>query len=133
MGEKYKKYKELTKEEKFDLFTHWVDGVRIEVQTPTMPSDRWSSVCNPSWLPEVRYRKVLEKPSIDWDQVHPDFKYLCTDKDGTSYLFKYKPTGFSTDVWKGATTYERAMAFASLKKGSCDWKDSLIERPSNNN
>lgn len=72
---------------------------------------------------------AVTKPSINWDHVHPDYKYLAIDKNSKPFLYREKPR------LKGAcfvaplyyTAY--AMAFASYQPGTCDWKDSLVARP----
>lgn len=87
---------------------------------------------NPAWnFGLFRYELVKEKPSIDWSHVNPKFKYMATDDDGETYFYTHKPY-----LWDGSWIMEieddsavrDASTHSSYKAGSCDWKDSLVER-----
>jgi len=52
----YKMYKDLTREEKLDLFEHWLDGNKIEIKTISF-SD-WDIVDEPMWVSTCFYRKA---------------------------------------------------------------------------
>ena len=71
------------------------------------------------------------KPSINWEHVSSEFNYLAEDADGGVLLYEDKPFT-ATETW---TAYNGELAqahmFASYTKGTCDWKESLIERPKN--
>ena len=71
------------------------------------------------------------KPSIDWEHVSSEFNYLAEDADGGVFLYEDKPFT-ATETWT-VDNGERAEAntLASYTKGTCDWKESLIERPKN--
>ena len=93
---------------------------------------QWVSVIYPSWLANVCYRvkpQPLTKPSIDWSHVADKYKWLASDEDGTPYVYANKPYiniyGWSID----GDVFTEVTAFKSFKPGTCDWKDSLIERP----
>lgn len=93
--------------------------------------DCWVSVEEPVWdFSLFDYRiKPLSKPYINWDHVHPDYKWMMTDCDGTCYLFETKPTHKATGVvWMGGKMAD-ADSHLSFIAGRCDWKDSLVERP----
>ena len=68
------------------------------------------------------------KPSIDWNHVSEGFQYLAMDADGESYLYTDKP---QQGEWQWMSILRLAVAdhFASFTYGTCDWKDSLVERP----
>ena len=70
------------------------------------------------------------KPSIDWSQVNPRFKWLARDNDCDScYLYEDEPI-LKDWSWRSSTGWEcRAEVFASLTLGPCAWKDSLVKRP----
>ena len=76
----------------------------------------------------VEVVKAVTKPSIDWNHVSEDFKYLAMDEDGECYLYTAKPR---QGEWQWATNLPctPAFHFASFTSGTCDWKDSLVERP----
>ena len=68
------------------------------------------------------------KPSIDWDHVSEDFKYLAMDSGGLHHLFAEKPDSMSVE-WTTHALYIYAEHFASFTPGTCNWKDSLVKRP----
>ena len=75
--------------------------------------------------------KKAEKPSINWEHVSIKFNYLAEDSDGAVYLYEKKPYT-AQDVWGVSDSFSEvteAYMFASYVKGTCDWKDSLIQRP----
>ena len=76
----------------------------------------------------VEIVKAVTKPSIDWSHVSENFQYLAMDEDGEFYLYTDKPTQASQQ-WVTNLTYTPATHFASFVPGTCDWKDSLVERP----
>lgn len=85
---------------------------------------------NPSLYPyPVEIVKKVTKPSIDWEHVRKAFKFLAQDIDGNAFLYWEKPvlreTGWQTTQGDCA----EAQQFASYVPGTCDWKDSLVERP----
>ena len=72
--------------------------------------------------------KATTKPLIDWDHVNESCKWLAMDEGGHHHLFVEKPTR-SVIQWTSDAPYDYAGHFASLIPGTCDWKDSLVERP----
>ena len=76
----------------------------------------------------IEITKAVTKPSIEWSHVNAHFKYLAMDEDGECYLYTDKPTQASQQ-WVANLTYTPATHFASFTPGTCDWKDSLVERP----
>ena len=72
------------------------------------------------------------KPSIDWSHVSPEYKWLARDEDGLSYLYIEKPE-CGKSMWKIMTMVTKdcieIKGYKSYKSGTCDWKDSLVERP----
>lgn len=97
----------------------------------------WQVVDNPTWdWLSIDYRvKPVSKPSINWDHVHPDYKWLFTDSDGSSYLVASEPTLSRTcwliDIEDEDEYYATPKVFASFIPGDCDWKESLVQRPEN--
>lgn len=74
------------------------------------------------------YRVAVTKPSIDWSHVHPDFVAMATDENGCTYLYVDKPAQRKSD-WGSNGIYLPSKGFASFTPGTCDWKDSLVLRP----
>lgn len=74
---------------------------------------------------------MTDKPSIKWEQIAPEFTWLAKDPNGDVRIFSGKPhiNGPGT-CWSGFGLDHFDVGFlASCKAGSCDWKDSLVERP----
>lgn len=72
------------------------------------------------------------KPSINWDHVAEKWKWLAQDKNGQSYLFLSEPVvPQNACAWHSADGRRVAGvdAISSFTPGTCDWKDSLVERP----
>ena len=79
----------------------------------------------------VEVVKAITKPTINWDHVAPKYKYFSEDSEGNAFLYEEEPyvaTGASAWYAQSNEVVE-ANGFASYTKGTCDWKDSLIERP----
>lgn len=68
------------------------------------------------------------KPSIDWSHIAPRFKWLARDNDGEAYFFEKEPTA-GRWRWCVLGGYGIAHTLASYHPGTCDWRDSLIQRP----
>ena len=99
--------------------TYTIDGkFREEDENPSLYSH------------PVEITKKLTKPSINWDHVHESFKYLVQDEDGGCWLTKDRPVATPIS-WAGGDTVRDATHFASIVPGTCDWKDSLVQRPKN--
>ncbi|AFH19751.1 hypothetical protein F406_gp064 [Agrobacterium phage 7-7-1] len=87
----------------------------------------------PNWdWARNEYRIELEKPSIDWSHVAPEYRFLAVDDDEHGHLYQNKPFNRAGD-WEDPTNRKiyapRASTFASYKCGDCHWRDSLVERP----
>ena len=78
----------------------------------------------------VEVTKSVTKPSINWDHVKENFRYLMMDECGRHWLTTNRPTIPATpERWICGGVAQSAGQFASLIPGTCDWKDSLVERP----
>ena len=80
----------------------------------------------------VEVIKATTKPSIDWSHVNEEFQYLAMNKDGMHLLFAEEPTKGDVE-WTAPAPYELyllAEHFTSFTPGTCDWRDSLVKRPS---
>ena len=76
----------------------------------------------------IEITKAVTKPSIDWGHVGEYFQYLAMDSGGNGYLCGKNPH-YDNTVWLMEAPYIPATAFTSYVPGTCDWKDSLVERP----
>lgn len=123
---------ELTKQEKLALFEAWLDGKEIEVARHQRP-DFWATAPEPAWMTSSCYRVKsvpLTKPSIDWSAVSKEYKYLARDSSGEGYLYNeissFQRIGIKCWYGLNATSVN---PFKSYVQGTCDWTDSLIQRP----
>lgn len=118
--------------EKIEVMQACLEGKEIELMPPgdvtwiTYDQDGDPEF---NWhINDYRVKEVpLTKPSINWDHVHPDFKWMATDKCGETYLFVSEPT-IDISLWDGPQ-WVCASNWTSFVPGTCDWKDSLVERP----
>ena len=78
----------------------------------------------------VEVTKSVTKPSINWDHVKENFRYLMMDECGRHWLTTNRPTIPATpERWICGGVAQSAGQFASLVPGTCNWKDSLVKRP----
>ena len=124
-----------TLEEKIAVMHACLEGKKIEFKNYS--TREWIEVTNPefNWcFNDYRIKDVpLTKPQINWDHVNPEFKCMATDSDGHTYLFSETPRHDDSDAYwtlggKPGMCVE-ADGFASFIPGTCEWNDSLVERP----
>jgi len=96
----------------------------------------WIIADSPWWSDETIYRiapEPLIPDSIDWSHVAPEWNFMARDDDGDTWVFKARPAIDGSDDfwhdqdWAGDATC--LAAFASYRRGTVDWKDSLVIRP----
>lgn len=127
--EKLKPFGELSDSERLELLdAYYNKGRNVEF----FSMGHWITVI-PKWLGDRVYRiKQAEKPSINWDEVSDAYNYLAVDEDGEGFLFVVRPNIVDLN-WFSVHCNIRvinAEVFKSFKPGNCDWKESLVERPS---
>ena len=72
------------------------------------------------------------KPSIDWSQINDKYKWLAVDANECAYVYENEPNIDGSTFWcSSSATYFPVNGLVSYSRGTCDWKDSLIERPKN--
>lgn len=81
------------------------------------------------FLYPVEIIKKVVKPSINWEHVAPEFNYLAEDSNGDAFLYEKKPFITMTTFGSRGGEIAEVHILASYVKGTCDWKDSLIKRP----
>lgn len=121
-----KTFDEMSREEKLELLTAWVDGVPIEYLDSF---GVWVESNHPVWGGTYYRVKPVVQDSINWSHVHEDFKYMARDAGGIAYLYKYRPElgSLGWNFRLGGTVEVRTLS--SYKRGDTDWKDSLVCRP----
>lgn len=103
----------------------YADGAEIEYTY----INKWYKVNkNHTWDVCAQYRIAVTKDSINWDHVAPEFNAIFRQPDGTSCLSQRAPTRGEEGFWDhGRIT--SPISYASYRRGTSDWKDSLVERP----
>ena len=78
----------------------------------------------------VEVVKAVTKPSIVWPHVKDGYKWLAVDANGGAYVFENKPIFDHIDYWYSidGLCFD-VSGLSSYSRGTCDWKDSLIQRP----
>jgi hypothetical protein len=126
-----KPFGELSDAEKGALLLEHHEGKRIEVGSYDYPCSMiWDARPDPSWAPGAVYRiapEPLIPDSIDWSHVAPEVVAMARNNDDkTSRLFKTIP--FVENWWCGEVCAD-AKYFASYRRGTVDWRNSLVVRP----
>ena len=121
----------MTVDEMIEVLQAYKEGKTIQYKSKTANDDFWEDSVWPSFsFIDCDYRVKPEEPDyINWDHVHSDFDFLVRNKNGMVFIFESRPMKDS-DVWytpKGEV--RRATAFASYKRGTVSWENSLVERP----
>jgi hypothetical protein len=93
----------------------------------------WEPSVTPQWHAHCAYRvkpQQPKKPSIDWSHVAPCVVAIARDADGGAYLYAGLPSVSAyCSEWVANCDAYAANAFASYTPGTCDWRDSLVQRP----
>ena len=125
MKHNMKQLKDLTEDAQKEILWRHYNGEVIEIYWHLTG---WQDVADTHKLvPDHIYRGALVKPKIDWSHVAYDFSWLAVDQDEEVFFFTTKPTKSDID-WCCDGNVVNAGAFESYKRGTCNWKDSLIER-----
>ena len=73
--------------------------------------------------------KPVSKPSINWDHVAPEYKWLTIDSNDQSRLWTHKPVPLKErGYWSGNSKVYEAHGLSSFKRGDCPWDKSLVGR-----
>ena len=122
-----KLFRDLSDAEKGALLLAHYEGRRIVCYGNV---SKWFKSPDEGWCGDVAYRiapEPLIPDSIDWSHVADDVVAMArNDGNKTSTLFKSIP--FIKDWWCGDVCAD-SKCFASYRRGTVDWKDSLVIRP----
>jgi hypothetical protein len=122
------RWKDMPKAEKLSIVKAlFVDGKIIE---HSLNGEDWKNFyhVDVNFWSEHYYRIKTTKPSIDWSHVSDEYKWMATDEDGRTFLFCSFPW-VDGSYWCTKNNSVDCEGFASFELGTCDWKDSLVERP----
>lgn len=95
-------------------------------------SGEWIDWVNPGWSLGTTYRVKPQsptKPNIDWSHVAKEYNWLARNKGGDAWLYEQKPRALTYGDWSEENMAQDAFVFASFTPGTCDWRDSLVQRP----
>ena len=124
------------------------DGTKEALEAHGGPYEVWGAYSGwtekaPKWYKEDVYRVAPPaKDTINWDHVADQFICMARDRDGGVYFYGISPRPAQT-IWQAQPSEQGttrrtpvsflgqlgASAFRSYKRGTCDWKDSLVFRP----
>lgn len=116
-----------TTAEMIEVMQAYVRGEEIEVCL--LSGSICATVTDPAWNWHRYDYQIAPKtqPSIDWSHVSEEYKWMATDFNGATFLYFEEP-GVYGSGWDGFT-HTDARTFASFQPGTCDWTDSLVQRP----
>lgn len=84
-----------------------------------------------SWDTSRTYRArpdPIVPDSINWDHVAPEWKWMARDKTDEVWFFDEKPES-DYAYWCAKDGMLVCAGFASYRRGTVAWQDSLVERP----
>lgn len=118
----------VTEDRNYPVIVKLADG-NSESYTPDGKCQK--SHKNPSlYAYQVEIVKKIAKPSINWNHVRREYKFLAEDSDGNAWLYLEEPFLNGGEYWRSSSgEYIKANSYATYTPGTCDWKDSLVERP----
>jgi hypothetical protein len=121
----------------------YADGAEIEQLSSLVPE--WQTNTFPvfNWH-HVEFRVKRTPDYINWDHVSPEYKWMARSELGAAYFFKEKPVSGNEPVnrenyftggpktgnwfWGYNQIGTKADTHASYKRGTVDWKNSLVSR-----
>ena len=98
-------------------------------------SEEWKGVTQPRFEDIITLRKKpvpLTKPVIPWDVIKDEYKWAARSAGGLVFAYTQKPDMYSHCCWTSVGISDCRLIDNELLEfdpGTCDWKDSLVERP----
>ena len=74
----------------------------------------------------------LTKPDIPWEFIKEEYKWAARSAEGLVFAYTQKPDMYSHCCWTSVGISDCRLIDTELwdfDPGTCDWKDSLVERP----
>lgn len=118
----------LSIDERVALFRAHLEGAQIELFEA---SGEWEPIDRPAWRADNCYRIAPDTPDqIDWSHVAPVWRFMARDADGRAFLWLTRPEKALCN-WGDAAFSDivSADAFASYRRGTVAWSESIVERP----
>lgn len=124
----HKPFGELSDAEKGALLLAAWRGEKVERLGPL--SGGWDDIEWPSFYSDIIYRIAPEPKTpdmINWEHVSDDVVAMARNKGNQNSRF-FADIPVAEDWWSGKLVGE-ASKFASYRRGTVEWKDSLVIRP----
>lgn len=122
-------HKQLTAE-MIKVMQAYVDGEEVELMFDG--GKVWHKDDEPLWDwrggRKYRIAPAATPDTINWDHVAPEFKWMARDSAGQCWLYHTEPKSECCS-WYSMDGVTPADSFTSYRRGTCDWKDSLVKRP----
>ena len=125
----HKPFGELSDAEKGALLLAHHEGKRIDYMR--IGVSPWHIAARPCWDDELCYRiapEPLTPDTINWEHVSAEINAIARHSDDRATCFGKIPT-LCHRFWDYGVPLGRADVFASYRRGTVDWKDSLVIRP----
>jgi hypothetical protein len=124
-----KALKDMTWEEAEPIYRALHQGKDIEWRHPD--TGKWHDKPNDNTIyGYVIYRIKQIKPSINWDHLRPEMVALAQEKHGSLFVYDSIPYISEEDgIWDTDCECHEVTYLSSAKKGTCDWRESLVIRP----
>ena len=90
---------------------------------------QWRLIQKPNWSSAFAYRQTplpTTYPKIPWEHVDEKWQFWARDESGDGWLYADKPK-CDCIMWDAHVARESDVL--KLDPGTCDWRDSLVERP----
>jgi hypothetical protein len=90
----------------------------------------WGRIPEPRFSLDSAYRLApgpLTKPDPPWHILADWVQWVARDEDGEFWAFNEKPE-LGKSAWWDAYSWE-TLRTLKFDPGTCDWRDSLVERP----
>ena len=111
----------------YPVVAEFDDGCR---ESYTRGGKKNEALKNPSLYPyPVEITKKVTKPSINWEHVRGEYKFLAQDIDGSAWLYCEEPELGEVGWYAELSDFALADSHVSYIPGACYWKDSLVARP----
>lgn len=126
----------MTREEtakRIKIMQHFVDGGEVESRRHVGRLS-WGDDDDPYWdWFDMEYRiKETKDQFTDWSVLPPEYKWIARNRTGDAWAGTEPPRlSLATQYWRwGGTKHLISVDMLTVfKRGTCDWQDSLIERP----
>lgn len=75
------------------------------------------------------YRILPTSDTVDWSHISPEYNYMVRDSGGTIGFHRRMPRCDLEGFWLEGAWVITPKILASYRRGTVDWKDSLVVRP----